>query len=89
MPAISTGKVLITGANGFIAGWIAKTLIEHGFQVRGTIRSLEKAAPIRGALSVREQDLEFVVVEDITKASQPFKCTSTSFFVSMLTPSIL
>ncbi|KAI0754379.1 NAD(P)-binding protein [Daedaleopsis nitida] len=68
MPAITTGRVLITGANGFIAGWIAKTLLERGSLVRGTIRSAEKAARIREALSAREQDLEFVVVEDITKA---------------------
>lgn len=87
MPAITTGKVLITGANGFIAGWIAKTLLERGFQVRGTIRSMEKATAIREALSAREQDLEFVVVEDITKAS----CSNAlmSCFVFTLIPIVI
>eukprot|EP01084_Bolivina_argentea_P285506 489621_1 len=33
--------VLITGANGFIAGHIIKQLLSNGFQVRGTVRSLK------------------------------------------------
>ncbi|KAI0716798.1 NAD dependent epimerase/dehydratase [Earliella scabrosa] len=67
MPAISEGKVLVTGINGFIAGWIAKELLEHGFSVRGTVRSLDKAAPIAKALASYSDRLEFVSVEDITK----------------------
>ena len=67
MPAITEGKVLVTGINGFIAGWIAKELLEQGFSVRGTVRSLDKAAPIAEALGSYSDRLEFVSVEDITK----------------------
>ncbi|KAJ7109565.1 D-lactaldehyde dehydrogenase [Mycena crocata] len=39
MPAISSGKVLVTGANGFVATWTIQFLLEHGFSVRGAVRS--------------------------------------------------
>ncbi len=31
---------LVTGASGYIASWIAKDLLDQGFRVRGTVRSL-------------------------------------------------
>ena len=33
--------VLVTGASGFVASHICKTLLELGAKVRGTVRSLE------------------------------------------------
>lgn len=67
MPAISTGKVLVTGANGFIAVWVVKTLLEQGFAVRGTVRSESKAAHLRETFASYGDKLEIVIVEDITK----------------------
>jgi nucleoside-diphosphate-sugar epimerase len=32
------GKVLVTGATGFVAGQCIKELLEHGYDVRGTVR---------------------------------------------------
>ena len=69
MPATTSGKILVTGANGFIASWIIKDLLEQGFNVRGTVRSLEKAEGLRKALSAHRDRLEFVTVEDITAVS--------------------
>ncbi|KJA15511.1 hypothetical protein HYPSUDRAFT_172463 [Hypholoma sublateritium FD-334 SS-4] len=46
MPALipSPDKViLVTGANGYIAMWIVKVLLEKGFSVRGAVRSQQKA----------------------------------------------
>lgn len=34
---------LITGISGYLASWIAKFLLEEGFQVRGTVRSVKNA----------------------------------------------
>merc|ERR1719203_1439408 len=33
--------VLVTGASGYIAGHIIKQLLENGYNVRGTVRSLK------------------------------------------------
>jgi hypothetical protein len=32
--------VCVTGAGGFIGSWIVKTLLDHGYTVRGTVRNL-------------------------------------------------
>ncbi|PIL23246.1 hypothetical protein GSI_14556 [Ganoderma sinense ZZ0214-1] len=67
MPAITEGTVLVTGANGFVAGWIVKDLLEHGFTVRATVRSLDKADKLKGVLASAHGDrLQFVVVDDFT-----------------------
>ena len=67
MPAVSSGKVLITGANGFMASWIMKDLLSRGFSVRGTVRSAAQI-PDRSNLFPELADpdrLEFVIVSDI------------------------
>ena len=69
MPAISTGKVLVTGANGYVAAWVVKALLEQGFAVRGTVRSEAKSTHLRSLFKSYGDKLEFVVVDDIVKAS--------------------
>ncbi len=69
MPAVKSGKVLVTGVNGFIAGWVTQLLLKHGFTVRGTVRSAEKAIPIRNVLAAYGDRLEITVVEDMTLVS--------------------
>lgn len=32
------GPVLVTGANGYVASWLVKSLLERGFDVHGTVR---------------------------------------------------
>ncbi len=29
----------VTGASGFIASWLVKSLLDHGYTVRGTVRN--------------------------------------------------
>ncbi|CDO69083.1 hypothetical protein BN946_scf184992.g32 [Trametes cinnabarina] len=67
MPAITSGKVLVTGANGYIATWVVRTLLEQGFSVRGTVRSASKTAYLRDLFKSYCDKFEVVVVEDITK----------------------
>ncbi|TFK88764.1 NAD(P)-binding protein [Polyporus arcularius HHB13444] len=67
MPAITSGKVLVTGANGYVAAWVLKDLLENGFAVRGTVRSESKAAHLRAYFKAFGDKLDFVVVDDITK----------------------
>ncbi|KAL6299277.1 NAD-P-binding protein [Sparassis latifolia] len=69
MPAVTpgTGKVLVTGANGYIAIWVVRTLLEQGYAVRGTVRSHSKAKHLHKTFKSYGDKLEIVIVEDITK----------------------
>jgi len=68
MPAVlGGGKVLVTGANGFIAVWIVRDLLQKGYSVRGTVRSEAKAKFIRTLFANYGENFEIVIVPDITK----------------------
>ncbi|EIN05399.1 D-lactaldehyde dehydrogenase [Punctularia strigosozonata HHB-11173 SS5] len=69
MPAVQPGsKVLVTGANGYIAVWVVRNLLEHGYFVRGTVRSEAKAEYLKTLFEDKYADkYEFVIVDDITK----------------------
>lgn len=58
---MATGKVLVTGASGYIAGFVIKALVAEGWQVRGTIRSLGRAGEVRAMLGL--PDLELVACD--------------------------
>lgn len=68
MPAISApAKVLVSGANGYIAVWVVQTLLEKGYSVRGTVRSADKGKHLQELFGKYGDKFEFIVVEDITK----------------------
>ncbi|CAL1709336.1 unnamed protein product [Somion occarium] len=67
MPIANSGKVLATGANGYIAIWVVKALLEQGYSVRGTVRSESKGTHLKERFKSYGDKLEVVVVEDITK----------------------
>ncbi|KPF65935.1 epimerase [alpha proteobacterium AAP81b] len=58
---MSKGKVLVTGASGYIAGFIVQQLVAEGWTVRGTIRNLAKADAVRKSLGL--PDLELLAVD--------------------------
>ncbi|KAF8880899.1 hypothetical protein CPB84DRAFT_1851713 [Gymnopilus junonius] len=70
MPTITKGdKVLVSGANGYIALWVLRHLLERGYAVRGTVRSEAKGKFVKEYFtSIGHGDkLELVIVEDIEK----------------------
>ncbi|CCM04248.1 uncharacterized protein FIBRA_06415 [Fibroporia radiculosa] len=67
MPTVSSGRVLVTGANGYIAIWVVRRLLEQGYTVRGTVRSESKAEYLHQSFAAYGNKFETVVVEDITK----------------------
>ncbi|KAF9791249.1 NAD(P)-binding protein [Thelephora terrestris] len=68
MPTITPGaKVLVTGANGFLAVHVVETFLEHGYSVRGTIRSQEKGVYLHKLFSSYGDKFETVIVKDITQ----------------------
>ncbi|PPQ69915.1 LOW QUALITY PROTEIN: hypothetical protein CVT25_002473 [Psilocybe cyanescens] len=70
MPIVqaNTGaKVLVTGANGYVAMGVVQELLEQGFTVRGAVRSRIKGKQMKDIFSKYGDRFEWVVVEDITK----------------------
>lgn len=83
MPVIQSGsKVLVSGANGYIAAWVVRTLLEKGYAVRGTVRSAQKGAYLISRFKDYGDKFELVIVDDITKvhiASNTFDRWSVDF----------
>ncbi|KAI0777501.1 hypothetical protein BD413DRAFT_639714, partial [Trametes elegans] len=67
IPAVSSGKVMVTGASGFIASWIVQGFPEHGFSVRGTVRTHAKGAQLLETFKKHKEQVRYVIVEDIAK----------------------
>ena len=65
-PVNTPAKVLVTGANGYIAMWVIRALIERGASVKAVVRSPSKALHILKIFG--EGKVEIVVVApDMTK----------------------
>lgn len=57
------GKVLVTGGSGYIAGFIIRQLIEEGWEVNTTVRSLASEQAVREALAVDNDRLHFFAAD--------------------------
>ena len=67
MPTIAPGdKILVTGANGFLAVHVVDILLKKGYAVRGIVRSLEKGEHAKKYFAEYGNKLELAVVGDIT-----------------------
>lgn len=64
--------ILVTGASGFIATHIVKLLLEKGYRVRGTVRSLKnekKVAPLRNLAPNSKFEIELVEADLMNEES--------------------
>ncbi len=57
------GKALVTGASGYIAGFVIKDLIAAGWDVVGTVRSVAKADAVRASLGLSPEQLPLVAAD--------------------------
>ena len=57
---MTKGTVLVTGASGYIAGFVIQSLIADGWTVRGTVRSLAKADAVHRTLGVAPAQLPLI-----------------------------
>ncbi|KAG9015707.1 methylglyoxal reductase (NADPH-dependent) gre2 [Tulasnella sp. 427] len=68
MPTVAApAKVLVTGASGYIAVWVCKTLLEKGYSVVGTVRSDSKGEKLKELFKDYDGKFSYVIVEDISK----------------------
>jgi len=51
---LSKGLVAVTGASGYIGSWCIKYLVEAGYQVRGTVRSLQNSEKVQHLRDMKE-----------------------------------
>jgi len=73
MPTITKGdKVLVTGANGYIAMWLVRQLLEKGYAVRGTVRTEQKGDYVKKYLEELglAKMFELAIVADIMKVQK-------------------
>ena len=63
-------KVLVSGANGFIAIYVVQRLLQEGYAVRGTVRSSSKGEHLKKVFAEYGDKFEIAVVEDIAKVSK-------------------
>jgi uncharacterized protein YbjT (DUF2867 family) len=64
--------VLVTGANGFVGSHVVKKLIDEGYRVRATIRSLKdekKAQPLRDLAKNSKHELELAEADLLNEQS--------------------
>ncbi|WBW71910.1 flavonol reductase/cinnamoyl-CoA reductase family protein [Schizosaccharomyces osmophilus] len=59
--------VLVTGVTGFIGAHVAVALLNKGYRVRGTVRSMEKAKELVRLNPELKDKIEFVIVKDIVE----------------------
>ena len=72
MPAVISGKVLVTGANGFIAIWVVERLLRQGYAVRATVRSADKGEHITKTFASYGDKVEIAVVSDMSQVCTHF-----------------
>lgn len=61
--------VLVTGGNGFVAGWVIVELLKGGYTVRTTVRSSKREEAVRAAVGTQVADLSRLTFAhaDLTK----------------------
>lgn len=71
MPAIqASSKILVTGASGFLAGWVIKTYLQNGFSVRGTVRTAKQGDYLKAQYDAEYPGkFEYIVVPRIDQVS--------------------
>ncbi|KAF5003681.1 hypothetical protein FDECE_9791 [Fusarium decemcellulare] len=69
MTSPSEQTLLVTGANGFLAGHIIKEALNRGYHVRGTVRSEASAEKVRSLFADHGSKLSVAIVPDFTAES--------------------
>jgi len=57
------GTALVTGGSGYIAGFLIRQLIDNGWTVHATVRSLKREPEVRGWLNVDNDRLKFFAAD--------------------------
>jgi nucleoside-diphosphate-sugar epimerase len=58
-----TDTVLVTGGSGFLAGYVIRRLLDEGYRVRTTVRSLDREAEARAKIDRDGSELSFATAD--------------------------
>lgn len=89
MEGISNSLVLVTGASGFVASHICKTLLELGAKVRGTVRSLEnedKIGFLRNLVENPKHKIELVEADLLKEESWKSAVKGVKYVIHVASP---
>lgn len=79
--------VLVTGGSGFVGGWCVKELLARGYQVRATLRSLDKEPGLRRAVGAEGEPRLSVAVADLTDdAGWPAAMAGVDYVLHVASP---
>ncbi|KAL5090125.1 hypothetical protein Trisim1_004646 [Trichoderma cf. simile WF8] len=67
MASPSEQTLLITGANGFLAGHVIKEALEQGYNVRGTVRSPESAKMVGDLFAEYAERFSVFIIRDLIR----------------------
>ena len=88
----SNSLVLVTGASGFVATHIVKHLLQTGYRVRGTVRSLKndaKCQPIRELYPEAKHPVELVEADLLDADSWKAAVTGCDYVIHTASPVVL
>jgi dihydroflavonol-4-reductase len=86
---MSKDLVLVTGASGYIAGYCIGELLEHGYAVRATVRSLaaqDRVAHLRALAEQTNGTLEFVEAELDSDGGWPEAVAGCTYVLHVASP---
>lgn len=87
-----TPLVLVTGASGFIASWVAHTALKVGYRVRGTVRSLaneQKIAHLRDLCPGSRHKIELVEADLTSDAGWDEAVRGCHYILHVASPFVL
>ncbi|KAG5641705.1 hypothetical protein DXG03_004409 [Asterophora parasitica] len=83
MPTITPGdKVLVSGANGFIATWVVRKFLEKGYAVRGTVRSADKSKFLQDSFKSYGDKFEEGAFDEAVKGVNAIAHTASPFYLN-------
>ncbi|MBF6286303.1 SDR family oxidoreductase [Nocardia cyriacigeorgica] len=82
-------RVLVTGATGFIAGHVIAELLDHGYAVRGTVRSLADTGKRQHLVELAERaggEIDFVAADLDSDTGWPAAVAGCDYVLHVASP---
>lgn len=86
---MSSKTVLVTGVSGYIASWVVKHLLDRGYTVHGTVRSIQNQQKVSHLLSLAEEsqgELKLFEADLMTPGSFSKAMRGCEYVIHMASP---